>query len=269
MPCSELGNLPKGTATTAACLLFIQAPLTITCCWQALDPARRVVFLDTSGTSGLQEQLRGDGICNTGEAAVVGALVRGLLEVGAQPSDIGLTSPYKAQVAALQREAAAALQLSGQGPAGAGDRAVESGGATGAGGTAARTCGGTGSGMAGRAGAHSSALEGSAADGKGAAKLAAGPSIEALTIDKYQGRDKPVIILSFVRSNSQGATGQLLTDWQRINVALTRAKYKLLMVGCSDTLQGVPVLAAALDIVVRQGGRLQLPLDCLQVSVTR
>lgn len=45
-----------------------------------------------------------------------------------------------------------------------------------------------------------------------------------LTVDRYQGRDKPVILLSFVRSNAKGATGTLLADTARLNVAITRAK---------------------------------------------
>lgn len=48
--------------------------------------------------------------------------------------------------------------------------------------------------------------------------------VEALTIDKCQGRDKPVVLLSFVRSNAKGATGNLLADAARLNVAITRAK---------------------------------------------
>ena len=71
--------------------------------------------------------------------------------------------------------------------------------------------------------------------------------IEALTVDKYQGRDKPCIILSFVRSNGQGNAGRLLSDWQRINVALTRAKHKLLLVGCAESLRSLPLLGAPLD----------------------
>eukprot|EP00983_Pelagomonas_calceolata_P133671 1161984-Pelagomonas_calceolata.AAC.2 len=51
------------------------------------------------------------------------------------------------------------------------------------------------------------------------------------------GRDKPCIVLSFVRSNAKGSAGRLLADWQRLNVALTRAKHKLVMVGCAATLQ--------------------------------
>uniref|UniRef100_A0A8C5PYZ8 DNA replication ATP-dependent helicase/nuclease n=1 Tax=Leptobrachium leishanense TaxID=445787 RepID=A0A8C5PYZ8_9ANUR len=61
-------------------------------------------------------------------------------------------------------------------------------------------------------------------------------AVEVNTVDKYQGRDKSVIIVSFVRSNIDGRLGDLLKDWRRLNVALTRAKHKLIMVGCVSTL---------------------------------
>lgn len=54
------------------------------------------------------------------------------------------------------------------------------------------------------------------------------------TIDQYQGRDSDCVIVSFVRCS--GSVGPLLKDWRRINVALTRAKQKLILVGCSKTL---------------------------------
>jgi superfamily I DNA and/or RNA helicase len=40
-----------------------------------------------------------------------------------------------------------------------------------------------------------------------------------------------------VRSNPQGIGGELLTDWRRLNVALTRAKTKLILVGSVATLK--------------------------------
>jgi len=58
------------------------------------------------------------------------------------------------------------------------------------------------------------------------------------TADRFQGRDKEVIILSLVRSNEAKSIGELLKDWRRINVAFTRAKTKLLVVGSRDTLKG-------------------------------
>ncbi|NP_001079231.1 DNA replication ATP-dependent helicase/nuclease DNA2 [Xenopus laevis] len=61
-------------------------------------------------------------------------------------------------------------------------------------------------------------------------------AVEVNTVDKYQGRDKSVIIVSFVRSNIDGKLGDLLKDWRRLNVALTRAKHKLIMLGCVPTL---------------------------------
>lgn len=66
--------------------------------------------------------------------------------------------------------------------------------------------------------------------------------LELLTIDKSQGRDKDCIIVSFVRSNSDGHVGNLVVDWRRINVLLTRAKSKLVMVGSLSTLKKVPIL---------------------------
>ncbi|KAI3377816.1 hypothetical protein L3Q82_008954 [Scortum barcoo] len=62
--------------------------------------------------------------------------------------------------------------------------------------------------------------------------------VEVNTVDRYQGRDKSVIILSFVRSTAEeGSIGELLKDWRRLNVAITRAKHKLLMVGSATTLK--------------------------------
>ena len=48
---------------------------------------------------------------------------------------------------------------------------------------------------------------------------------EVSTVDKYQGRDKEIIILSTVKSmihGNQDSIGNLLKDWRRINVAITR-----------------------------------------------
>ncbi|KAL8827592.1 MAG: hypothetical protein Q9191_003091 [Dirinaria sp. TL-2023a] len=64
------------------------------------------------------------------------------------------------------------------------------------------------------------------------------PQIEMHTADKFQGRDKEVIVLSLVRSNESCSVGDLLKDWRRVNVALTRARTKLLVVGSRHLLEG-------------------------------
>ncbi|KAH0491184.1 hypothetical protein TgHK011_002626 [Trichoderma gracile] len=69
-------------------------------------------------------------------------------------------------------------------------------------------------------------------------KLKHFPGVEMHTTDRFQGRDKEVIVLSLVRSNEACSIGDLLKDWRRINVAFTRAKTKLLVVGSVGTLRG-------------------------------
>ncbi len=63
------------------------------------------------------------------------------------------------------------------------------------------------------------------------------PEVEVDTIDAFQGREKDAILLSLVRSNTEQALGFLL-DLRRMNVALTRARKHLFVVGDSATLSG-------------------------------
>ncbi|KAG7397108.1 Tripartite DNA replication factor [Phytophthora boehmeriae] len=90
-------------------------------------------------------------------------------------------------------------------------------------------------------------------------------AIEVSTIDKYQGKDKDVILVSFVRCNEEKHVGELLTDWRRINVALTRAKQKLILVGSLSTLSGGSALFHVLYRVIQeQRWGYKLPRDAVE-----
>ncbi|KAK2462805.1 hypothetical protein APHAL10511_005196 [Amanita phalloides] len=85
------------------------------------------------------------------------------------------------------------------------------------------------------------------------------PGIEILTADRSQGRDKDCIIISMVRSNDAGHTGDLVKDWRRMNVSFTRARRKLVIFGSRSTLQGVQLLDDFFQLMEGNGWILQLP----------
>ncbi len=61
--------------------------------------------------------------------------------------------------------------------------------------------------------------------------------VEIDTVDGFQGREKEAILITLVRSNANGEIG-FLGDTRRMNVALTRARRKLIVIGDSATLAG-------------------------------
>ena len=126
-------------------------------------------FVDTAG-AGYDEEQEPDGSSrlNPQEGAVAIRYARRLVELGIDPKEIGLISPYGAQVRWLRDE-------------------IE------------------------------------------------GDGLEVDTVDGFQGREKEVIILSLVRSNLLGDVG-FLSDTRRLNVALTRARRLLIVIGDSATL---------------------------------
>jgi ATP-dependent RNA/DNA helicase IGHMBP2 len=72
------------------------------------------------------------------------------------------------------------------------------------------------------------------------------------TVDAFQGQERDVIAISFVRSNDKNEVG-FLGDIRRTNVAMTRARKKLIMVGDSATLGSHEFYLALLDFVQQEG----------------
>lgn len=63
--------------------------------------------------------------------------------------------------------------------------------------------------------------------------------ISVNTVDGFQGQERDVILISLVRSNAEGQIG-FLRDLRRMNVAITRARMKLIILGDPDTLTRHP-----------------------------
>jgi superfamily I DNA and/or RNA helicase len=143
-------------------------------------------FVDTAGASyDEQEEPDGDSRWNEQEATLVARFVRALLDAAIPAADIGVISPYAAQVRHLREKMAL-------------------------------------------------------------------PGLEIDTVDGFQGREKEVIVVSLVRSNPHGEIG-FLADVRRMNVALTRARRKLIVVGDSATIAHHPFYKRWLEFVERSG----------------
>jgi len=138
----------------------------------ALDDAP-LELIDTAGR-GFEDEMPqdGDSKLNPGEAELVAAEVRKLLEL-LPPQDIAVISPYDAQVQKLRE------------------------------------------------------------------LLHDVSDLEIDTVDGFQGREKEAVVVSLVRSNAEGELG-FVADIRRINVALTRARKKLIVVGDSATIARHP-----------------------------
>ncbi|KAJ2457052.1 DNA replication endonuclease-helicase Dna2, partial [Coemansia sp. RSA 2424] len=187
-----------------------------------LDPARGAVFVDTDKVPGRESRSEGsDLVHNATEIRIIRILTSALQACGIEGRNVGMLSPYRTQL--RQLEIAYGIRLE------AGDIATLP---------------------------LPDAEEDPAAPAKDKTRYS---GLEMHTIDRYQGRDADVIIVSWVRSNTRQAIGELLRDWRRINVAITRARLKLIMVGSKSTLQRSPLLAIMLDILDANNSIVQIP----------
>ncbi len=134
-----------------------------------VDPLRPgpLVVLDCAGRGWDELKTEEDpSTANPGQAERTALEVRRLVSRGARPSDIGVITPYQAQVRRLRDALAQELDL----------------------------------------------------------------GLEISSVDGFQGREKLIIVLDLVRSNDEGQLG-FLQDIRRMNVAITRAKKWLMIVG--------------------------------------
>ena len=72
------------------------------------------------------------------------------------------------------------------------------------------------------------------------------------TIDGFQGQERDVVYISLVRSNMKKEIG-FLTDYRRMNVAMTRAKKMLVVVGDSGTIGANKFYKQFLDYCEKEG----------------
>lgn len=73
------------------------------------------------------------------------------------------------------------------------------------------------------------------------------------TVDSFQGQERDSMAITLTRSNLQGEIG-FLSDSRRMNVGMTRARRKLLLIGDSSTLCSHPFFGELLSYVKGVGG---------------
>jgi DNA replication ATP-dependent helicase Dna2 len=179
-----------------------------------IAPSNPVVFIDTDG---LGKGLEGVGPVNQVESVITARLVTALSTAGLDASSIGIITPFRSQVSTLpflSENVASSLILI----------------------------------------RIKFLLQLRVMTENPVISEAKNIGLELGTVDVFQGRDKPAIILSLVRSNLEGKTGRLLQDFRRLNVAFSRAKQKLIMVGSFTTLYaGSDVMRPVLDSIRQRG----------------
>lgn len=171
-------------------------------CWlrDLIDPSVKACLVNTDTLLPASRECEsGSRIVNQCEATVCTQLVESLISTGVDPSDIGVITLYRSQLALIKQSLRHHL-----------------------------------------------------------------PAVEMHTADKFQGRDKEVVVLSLVRSNEKQNVGDLLKDWRRVNVAFTRARTKLLVVGSAGTMKGNELLGKF--VALMQGNRwmYDLPKNALE-----
>ena len=72
------------------------------------------------------------------------------------------------------------------------------------------------------------------------------------TIDSFQGQERDIIYISLTRSNAERIIG-FLSDIRRMNVAMTRAKQKLVVIGDSVTLSRLPFYSDFIAYAEQEG----------------
>jgi ATP-dependent RNA/DNA helicase IGHMBP2 len=78
-------------------------------------------------------------------------------------------------------------------------------------------------------------------------------NIQVQTVDGFQGQEKDIIIISLVRSNGKQEIG-FLKDLRRMNVAITRARKKLIVIGDSSTLSSSKFYAGFQEYIESHNG---------------
>ena len=172
-------------------------------CWlrDLLDPSVKACFINTDPLVPLSREVLesgGNRVTNPCEVTLATQLVETLLTTGVPPTDIGVITLYRSQLALIK------------------------------------------------------------------ASLRHRSGVEMHTADKFQGRDKEVVVLSLVRSNENQLVGDLLKDWRRVNVALTRARTKLLVIGSKSTLVCNELLKDFVELMEGRGWWYDLPVGACE-----
>lgn len=157
---------------------------------EILDPKEPVVLINTQGQMPERSRQGSTSKENKGEALLSKELVNGFLDMGLEPNEIGVISPYDDQKELIKDYVNNEL-------------------------------------------------------------------VEIDTVDGFQGREKEVIILSLTRSNNRNNIG-FLKDLRRLNVSITRARRKLIVISDTDTVSIHPVYEKLFRFMEDKGKKLDV-----------